>query len=220
MKVACFSDFHEDYPISAFRRIEENKNIDLVVIAGDVAETNMRLFKDFIEVVDMFLKRPQVVFIAGNHDKVLYNWRPTKRYLPKNMHYLEDEELIIDGFKIYGSPWTPPYGNMWFMANETEIKKRWIAIPDDTDILITHGPPKHIKDGVRRWSTTPMEHVGCPHLLARVQEVKPLLHVFGHIHEGYGNLKKDGTWFVNASRKNEQYLSINEHITVEITKRN
>ena len=75
-----------------------------------------------------------------------------------------------------------------------EMKQIWARIPDDVDVLITHGPPANILD-----LTIHGEHAGCPDLLARVEQIKPRLHVFGHIHEGYGREEHDSTIFVNAS---------------------
>ena len=47
-----------------------------------------------------------------------------------------------DNVRIYGSPWQPEFYNWAFNLprNGEEMKARWDAIPDNTDILITHGP--------------------------------------------------------------------------------
>ena len=56
-------------------------------------------------------------------------------------------------------------------------------IPDSTDVLITHGPPI----GVLDLSVYDNISCGCDNLLDAVtNRVKPRLHIFGHIHEGYG----------------------------------
>jgi len=53
-------------------------------------------------------------------------------------------------------------------------------IPDDIDILITHGPPLGYGD----FCFSQMR-AGCSELLSTIQQrVKPKIHVFGHIHEG------------------------------------
>lgn len=49
-------------------------------------------------------------------------------------------------------------------------------IPIETDVLITHTPPKYHLD----------INLGCAGLLKEIWRVKPRLHVFGHIHSGHG----------------------------------
>lgn len=49
-------------------------------------------------------------------------------------------------------------------------------IPRDTDILITHTPPRYHLD----------INIGCAGLLREVWKVKPRLHIFGHVHSGHG----------------------------------
>lgn len=53
-------------------------------------------------------------------------------------------------------------------------------IPDDIDIVMTHGPPMGILD----WC--PQGNLGCKNLLRAIRGVKPLMHCFGHIHESSG----------------------------------
>ena len=67
-------------------------------------------------------------------------------------------------------------------------------IPEDIDILLTHGPP--FKYGSIMHNG---KDIGCPHLLQRVQKIKPLAHIYGHIHEGYGVRTDGNTLFFNAS---------------------
>lgn len=75
-----------------------------------------------------------------------------------------------------------------------DMASKWALIPSDVDVLITHGPPDGILDRNRTGSCC-----GCRELLYRVLEVKPRLHVFGHIHEAAGQTEIDGTRFVNAA---------------------
>jgi Icc-related predicted phosphoesterase len=69
------------------------------------------------------------------------------------------------------------------------IKKVWGKISDDTDILITHGPPKGILDA----------GVGCEELWQRVNKVKPRVHCFGHAHGVNGVLEKNGITYINSA---------------------
>jgi Icc-related predicted phosphoesterase len=80
-------------------------------------------------------------------------------------------------------------------------RKYWDQIPDNLDVLITHGPPFGILDQVTPGGT----HLGCEELLKAVQEKKPKVHVFGHIHGGAGAFENGVTRFVNAAYRNERY---------------
>jgi len=80
-------------------------------------------------------------------------------------------------------------------------------IPNDVDILITHGPPRGILDllSINNRRDGELPNVGCDHLLSKIQEVKPKIHIFGHIHESRGMFESDGTFFINASSLGENY---------------
>ena len=82
-------------------------------------------------------------------------------------------------------------------------------VPEDTDILITHGPPKFILDKCP-------ESVGCEALLRRVKKIQPKIHCFGHIHEGHGYVKHWNTQFINASIMNKKYKPTNKPIILGI----
>jgi Icc-related predicted phosphoesterase len=102
-----------------------------------------------------------------------------------------------------------------FYLENDQRRQLWNTIPDDTDILITHGPPKHVLDEVYNYWDN-VEHTGCAHLANRVIAVKPKYHFFGHIHEGYGHLNVYGIDFVNASIMNERYKPENKPTVWEV----
>jgi len=85
-------------------------------------------------------------------------------------------------------------------------------IPNNTDILVTHGPPLGILDQSYPHKYT--DHLGCEELLEAVSRVKPKINIFGHIHGGAGYWYNDGTHFVNASVLNEAYKPNNIPVTV------
>lgn len=154
------------------------------------------------------------IFIAGNHDWFFEEYGKTyiDKIIPKNIHYLNDSGVEIEGLKIWGSPVQPTFLDWAFNRKKgKEINKHWKIIPNDTDILITHGPPFGILD-----RTTSNYNAGCEMLLKKVNEIKPKLHVFGHIHEGYGMVKKGKTIFVNASSVNINYQLVNSPVVLDL----
>ena len=135
------------------------------------------------------------VSIGGNHDFCLDGMGYSAHGLLDPILYLEDEMVEIEGLRIYGSPWTPEHGRWAFQAPRGgPLAHVWSHIPEGTQLLVTHGPPAGIHD-----RTSAGEHVGCADLRDRVRVVRPLLHLFGHIHESYGVSEQDGTLFVNGS---------------------
>ena len=159
------------------------------------------------------------IVIAGNHE---LGWEPENnaramyvkdRVLEAcpNLTYLEDSDIVIDGVKFWGSPYQPQFYNWAFQkARGAELQRHWAQIPDDTDVLITHGPPKGFGDMNLR-----DERFGDEDLLARVLTVKPDIHCYGHAHHGYGQWFHEGIHFINAAILNEQYMVANAPVEVE-----
>ncbi len=184
---------------------------DILIIAGDLTA------RDTISEYDRFVlwlnKQPYrlKVVIAGNHDGLIEKGKITIGGDPsQNIHYLCDSGMEFEGFKIWGSPYTPIFLNWYFMRNRgQDIKKHWDLIPGNTDILVTHGPPFGIFD-----KTIDEIRVGCEDLRIAVQErIKPRIHCFGHIHECAGSITKiDGVTYVNCSYVDEQYRPVNKQI--------
>ena len=168
---------------------------DVLIHGGDLTKHG-RL--EDVEAFDRWLAglphRHKIV-IAGNHD-FCFQHRPREaRALLRHAIYLEDRAVEVEGVKFYGSPWQPEFFDWAFnLPRGPALAAVWAKIPDDTQVLITHGPPLGIGDLTHRGP-----HVGCEDLLRRVRQVRPRLHVFGHIHEAAGRFDVDGTIFVNAS---------------------
>lgn len=83
--------------------------------------------------------------------------------------------------KVYGSPCTPGPGSWAFEYQEQDAQRLWAKVPDDVDLVVTHTPPRGHCD-----TATKDDRSGCLALLHRLAEIKPLLHVCGHIHEARG----------------------------------
>lgn len=188
MKIICTSDTHGQH------RKTNLPAGDLLIHAGDVSHGRKHEIPDFI---DWFCNQPHPfkIFIGGNMDYLLETEAERfKKMLPANVFYLENEKLTIEGIKIWASPAIPRYVGAFNFDRGEPLRKIWERIPSGTDILITHTPPFSILDKTSRGLT-----VGCKDLLAAVKKVRPKLHVFGHVHEAYGQVSQGGTLFVNAS---------------------
>ena len=199
---------------------------DLLIHAGDLMNSGYDQYEieDFCKWFDGQHKYDKKVFIAGNHDRAFEN-KPdqVKDILDQfpNLIYLEDQmfglySLDTDkSVKIYGSPWQPEFYNWAFNLPKggPGLMSKWEAIPKDTDILITHGPPQDHLDVSGPPYNEP--HLGCALLREKVDEQPPKIHVFGHIHGSYGYKFHNGTHFINAAVLNERYDQVNQPLTVD-----
>ncbi len=181
---------------------------DMIIHSGDLGESKADT-RNFLHWFAGLKDYRYKIFIAGNHDR--YVEGAPDDFLSYSNHYrsityLEDSSVEIEGLKIYGSPYTRNLPSWAFQVKDgEEAVKHWSKIPDDTDILVTHGPPYGILDEVINLRGRTDRSVGCKSLRERVEEVKPKLHVFGHIHEGRGTELRNGTTFINASMLDENY---------------
>ena len=184
---------------------------DMIIHAGDVS--NIGTIPQIHEFLGWFSELPykHKIFIAGNHDfgfEVIRNSRETGIVMPEGVTYLQDESVIIEGIKIYGSPWQPRFYDWAFNVDRGEsIARKWSLIPEDVDILVTHGPPYGILD-----RTDAGLNVGCEDLQFTLRKVHPKIHVFGHIHEGYGMKDYGKTIFINACCLDARYWYNNKPV--------
>ena len=130
----------------------------------------------------------------------------------------------VAGLRVWGSPWQPWFYDWAFnLPRGPALREKWDLIPYDTDVLITHGPPFGFLDGAARpasgWSDqdeVSVEHLGCEELRRALDRVRPRLHVFGHIHEGYGRGQLADTILVNASNCDEDYRPVNAPVVIDL----
>lgn len=157
------------------------------------------------------------IFVCGNHDWLGETDPSLMAELAKEngVIYLNDSGIELEGLKIWGSPVQPEFCGWAFNRKRgEEIARHWAKIPDDTQVLVTHGPPWGILDQV--WnrpynSITGPDHLGCEELRKRVDQLEDLkLSVFGHIHSSANEYRDDkGRIFVNAAVCTEEYKPIN-----------
>jgi Icc-related predicted phosphoesterase len=210
MKLVCISDTH-----SLHRQIPDIPDGDVLIHAGDCLGSGT--IEDVAELNSWLRRLPHrhKIVIAGNHDWVFQEAPDQARDRLSNATYLEDSGVEIDGVRFWGSPWTPTFMDWAFMQDRgAPINRYWQRIPDHTDVLITHSPPHGIADQVD--TGLEFDNVGCRDLQARVQQLTLQAHIFGHIHEGYGQYLRENTRFINASTCNVRYQPVNPPIIVEL----
>jgi len=228
MKICCISDLHGNLPI-----LESG---DLLLIAGDItADNKVKNWMKFFEWLEKQNYKKKIV-IAGNHDNFLENACTTKKGKELGLHeeiisgyeYLCDNFTIFEGLKIYGTPWTKwfhginPHCKAFTKNSERQLEGIYSLIPTDTNILITHNPPYGIFDHFKEWGDGEVIYTGSYSLKNIVENIKPKIHLFGHIHEhGEKTFTKiydagKETIYINASIMNPKYEPVNKPIYITI----
>lgn len=210
MKILHLSDthgFHSQFPFSRF------EGIDVVVHSGDCSnrrspalnQGEVESFIDWYKNVPVLRK----IYVAGNHDTSIERRMITPGdFAAAGIIYLENQSITIDGVKFFGSPITPTFGQWAFMKARHKMYDVWQHVPEDTDVLISHGPPKGVRDlSFNRQGE--LEMCGCHSLMMRCWELRKTLKLvcFGHIHnmpgidtnQGISQYSRTDTIFSNAA---------------------
>uniref|UniRef100_A0A2D3UWJ8 Related to metallophosphoesterase domain-containing protein 2 n=1 Tax=Ramularia collo-cygni TaxID=112498 RepID=A0A2D3UWJ8_9PEZI len=191
-------DAAEKYPLC-----QEMPKVDVVLHCGDLTQVGgTSAYKKALKMLGKLDAELKLV-IAGNHDISLDGeyWRT---HLEDDDEPEEHDEAVgimtgtlaqaanvtylVEGlyvftlqsgasFKIFVSPYQPECGDWAFGYKRDE--DRW-SIPSSADIVMTHGPQQGILDFAHD------QHLGCRKLREVIEVTRPLMHCFGHIHEGYG----------------------------------
>lgn len=208
-KLVCISDTHGRH------RDVDVPDGDVLIHAGDI--TRCGSIEEFMDFNEWLFEQPHELklFTVGNHDR--RSGTLIEKMIP-NGRFLNDSSFKMDGIKYYGSAQTP---SVWDNKEEfcyirhdyEDAQKIWNRIPDDTDVLITHGPCLGILDFVDKKN----QEVGCSVLLDRVLEVKPKVHIFGHIHESSGIInQRYGIKFVNCAQMDGEYSLTNKPFVIDL----
>jgi Icc-related predicted phosphoesterase len=193
MRLGLMSDLHNHQP-----KIEK---CDICIIAGDLTgKGSFFEVRDFFNYAEDILlsKAGELVIIAGNHDF----WLEKTKWKPANdrIHVLYNESVEIAGYKIWGCPYSLRFHDWAFNASEEELNAMMDKCPSDTNIIISHGPPRNILD-----SSRDKNGLGSVSLKFLCDRVKPELCVFGHIHQSAGQITIDNTLYVNAAILDDSY---------------
>lgn len=187
---------------------------DVILHAGDVSSRGLKAevqrFLDWFSGLDYRYK----IFVAGNHDFFFEQAPQTEieAMIPEDLIYLNDSGVEIEGIKIWGSPIQPWFYDWAFNRQRgPEIQKHWDLIPEDSDIVITHGPVFGILD-----RTASGQVVGCENLLPVLQRIAPKVHLCGHIHEAYGTRQVGETLFINASILDLRYTIAHAPVVFDV----
>ena len=213
IKCMHISDTHQeniaDIVISDLKKQSEG-TIDILFISGDLTyRGDIDKLRACAEQCEDLVKNgyvKDVVVTPGNHDKSFdvkfrrNSWFnrevATKQFADKpGVHLLIHQAIELHGVKIFASPWTPEFHNWGFNYYPDRAYDLWKDIPEDCQVLVTHGPPQFILDEVHEWDR--IKYTGCPvlaHEIIKRPSIK--FHLFGHIHEGYGRVTKDGTEYI------------------------
>lgn len=205
LKIAAISDTHG-------RQGWRLPECDVFIHAGDMTAggtlPETAAFAEWLNGIVQQLGSPRyAIIVPGNHDKCFQETPELAWCLfGPNVHVLVDQSLTIEGVTFYGSPWTPPFCEWHFMATEDRLETIFSAIPDEVDVLITHGPPAGILDP--GWKK---EHAGSRSLRMAVGKRSIRHHVFGHLHGAGGQSRRVGeTEFHNVSACNEAYQTVHQ----------
>ena len=206
MRFVMLSDLH------GFHNIDVPDG-DVLIFAGDImrGRSTLAALSMFNKWIGTLPHKYKLV-IAGNHDFVFDTHKDLCYAILSNATYLEHEyHGILDYensrvIKFFASPYHPKLWGKFELYRE-DLPAVWETIPDDIDILITHGPPMGIRD-----KTFQDTHAGDQALLEAVLRIKPVAHIFGHIHEGHGHSRIGSTHFFNVSICDEEYNPVNKPI--------
>lgn len=231
MRVVLISDTHSHHD-----KLGILPQGQILIHAGDFTESRPPKPQEYKEFIDWFAAQPHPhkILISGNRDQLMDTatcrkyeksssfWMAAMQdYVKKepSINYLEDQPLSIplgeeDQVTIFGSPWTAIYGKPGkaFQIPPEDLGVKWAKIPWDTDILVTHMPPRGIRD-----TNTGGTQSGCRALSSELSSrLHPRLHVFGHIHESHGVTVRRGTMHVNAASKRPRSEKMNSPVVVDL----
>ncbi|KAL4903386.1 Metallo-dependent phosphatase-like protein [Aspergillus multicolor] len=201
------SDTHGDSVPSEYSKYEA----DVAIHCGDLTDgAKIDEFKSVITLLQNINASLKLV-IAGNHDFTMDI--PIFRQKVAEVRPPLDPELVKREYdegthafslangaslKAYASPYTPSFGGDWGFGNwgfqYPPTTGHNFDVPNDVDIVITHGPPKGIMD-----TTGTGIRAGCPSLFEAVARARPRMHCFGHVHLGWG--AKIVSWRPKISEK-------------------
>jgi Icc-related predicted phosphoesterase len=219
MKICCISDTHGKH-----NQLDLSQySADVLIHAGDWTARQDYSFSETKKFLEWFSKQSfsRKLLIAGNHELQveadIENFLHLVACYP-NITYLHNSEVTINNIKFYGSPYSNEFYNWAFMEKELNLSKIWAKIPEDTNVLITHGPAYKTLDLVASTYGRENPHVGSESLHHRKLTIRDnlKLHISGHIHESYGIKRTPTCINICPSVLDERYQLVNKPIVITI----
>lgn len=205
MKIVMISDVHCKWDSLVI------PECDVLISCGDYSFRGEReVVRDFHTWLNE-QEANHIISLQGNHELwVEKNFNEAKELalsVCPAVHFIDEGPIEIEGVRFYGSAVQPTFGRWaWNRDRGPDIKRHWDRIPDNIQVLITHGPPGGILDVVYDYMGTPNTRVGCNDLMDRIRQLNDLkLHCFGHIHESSGIAEIENVTYVNAAICNDHY---------------
>lgn len=212
LKICHISDSH-------LQILPELPEADVLVHTGDALNSGSlseleQFRQQLLQVKD---KYDRIIFIPGNHDRIFEDtYHSAKQFLEQevnNLTVLNHEPYDYKGYKWFGTSFQPFIGRWAFgVKDNLDLYEKYRQIPIETEILLTHCPPKGILDFHSLYG-----RLGSKALTLALKELPNLkAHLFGHIHEAYGLDYKNKVWYSNAALCNEDYEVANEPRIIEL----
>lgn len=226
MQTMAWSDSHGMVDLG---RLNPN-GARLCVIAGDIAP--LRGLSDYAKfnqsqwmhcLFPRFCREHagcEFVIVPGNHD--FWGLRPdlARSWMPKNVHLLVNSGCTVAGLKFWGIPNVPIINRRWaFESASGRMRASCEAMPDDTDVVVAHTPPRVEGEYIdcSSWGEERSEHFGSPELTEAIKRVQPQFCFCGHIHTGDHSCVRIGrTACYNVSLLNEAYRQEFEPLVLEV----
>lgn len=178
---------------------------DILFHCGDFMRTGLYA-QEMTGFLEWFKQQPYKykVLVAGNHDiycNGIQLGAMFDQYYDDGIRYLEDEEVELDGLRIYGTPYMNWYYgcDAFGLDDGTEsLMYKYNMIPDGVDVLLTHNPPYNILD----YDSKHKNHLGSVSLYNRLSNMKepPRFVGFSHTRGDSGKTENgEKSIFINCS---------------------
>eukprot|EP01083_Nonionella_stella_P001203 3507_1 len=218
VRLICISDTHNSHNklTDELERIYES-DADILIHCGDMTDAGTQ--RELKAVDKWFGELPykHIIVTGGNMDGIGLDVASgycdgdhnRRRPVLRNAVYLEHEAYDLKEFNLrfFGSPYSMRFVGGYQMNSEKQAERLWSQVPEDTDVLICHGPPANILDLTSRG-----KHTGDPTLYKHVMNrVKPKVMCFGHMHSSFGYENRKGIHFYNCALNNALHPRCNNN---------
>ena len=228
MRIVAISDTHTKHKKVTI------PECDVLVHAGDFSWKGT--YWEIFRFMKWFSEQPakHKIVIAGNHELTLdqtnrarFNsgaWAAIRSGREHNIYYLDNSEVVIDGIKFYGTPWTPFFYDWAFNGSDgltqldgnRKLVDVYGEIPEDVNVLVCHGPPYGLVDKSENGDTR-CGSVEMRKLLEDPNRVDLKLFLCGHIHEARGHeIACGGVNICNVSSLGRDYSTASPPVIIDL----